>query len=431
MSYKKRGVERRRSADVADFPWTSPSGELVDSDRRSGPDRRRLGRIAVQAIFENLDYSTLESLAKQCEIRQLQPGERLLSPGQMNHHLYLVLDGCLNVHLDKEDGEGGFLIEPGECTGEISIIDGRPASAFVVAAEPSAVLAVPEADFWSRFMPNPEIARNFMRLFAERFRARSQLMQKALEERLRYEHLEKELGIAQEIQAGMLPRKLDLRPELDIVAEMVPARHVGGDFFDVFAIGNDDYCIAVGDVSGKGVPAALFMVRAMTLLRTEMLKPQSLESAVQALNAALCRDNARCMFVTLVVGVLNRRGGAFRFVVAGHNPLIFGDAAGNYRYLPSPAGLLAGVDESATYETASVTLNRGEVLMLYTDGITEAMNGGHELFSEARLLDCLQGASSDSAEELAGRVNRAVKAFVAEAPSSDDLTLVILRYQGA
>jgi sigma-B regulation protein RsbU (phosphoserine phosphatase) len=136
------------------------------------------------------------------------------------------------------------------------------------------------------------------------------------------------------------------------------------------------------------------------------------------------------MFVTLVVGVLNRRDGRFRFVVAGHNPVILGDSAGNYRFLPSPAGILAGVDETAVYQAATLKLNKGEALLLYTDGVTEAMNAGHELFTEGRLLDCLAGAGSGSAAELAGRISRAVARFVDGAPASDDLTLLILRYQG-
>jgi sigma-B regulation protein RsbU (phosphoserine phosphatase) len=426
MNEKRRGVDRRRHHSPVDASAQMPA----EADRRSGTPRRWLDRMAAQEIFFDIPTGTLEALLDYCELRELAPGDLLLSPGETNDTLYLLLEGRLNVNLERSTGDGDFVIEPGECVGEISIIDGRPATAFVTAAQPSALIAVSEGNFWSKFITNPQIARNFMRLFAERFRARNQMMQRALEERLRYEHLEKELGIAQEIQAGMLPQNLDLRPELDIVAEMVPARHVGGDFYDVFAIGDDEYCIAIGDVSGKGVPASLFMVRAMTLLRTEMLRPQTLEWAVQRLNAALCKDNERCMFVTLMVTVLNRRTGELRYVCAGHNPMVLGRKGAQFEFLPAPAGILAGVDEQATYASAGVRLVPGDVLILYTDGVTEAMNSRHELFTEERLLDCLRGDPEATAAEVGARVDNAVAEFVDGAAPSDDLTMVVLRYLG-
>ncbi|MGB5199394.1 MAG: SpoIIE family protein phosphatase [Sedimenticolaceae bacterium] len=427
MSDKRHGVDRRRQHSPVDVSAGTPPEVRVEDDR----PRRWLDRIAALEIFFDIPVGTLEALLHYCELRQLAPGELLLSPGEKNDTLYLLLEGRLNVNFERPTGDGDFLIEPGECVGEISIIDGRPATAFVAAAQPSVLLAVSESRFWSDFITNPQVARNFMRLFAERFRARNQMMQRALEERLRYEHLEKELGIAQEIQAGMLPHDLDLRPQIDIVAEMVPARHVGGDFYDVFALGDDEYCIAIGDVSGKGVPAALFMVRAMTLLRAEMLRPQTLEWAVQRLNAALCEDNERCMFVTLMVTVLNRRTGELRYVCAGHNPMVLGRKGAQFEFLPAPAGILAGVDEHATYASAGLRLVPGDVLILYTDGVTEAMNSQHELFTEDRLLACLRGDPGSSAAEVGARVDDAVAAFVDGAAPSDDLTMVVLRYLGS
>ena len=159
-----------------------------------------------------------------------------------------------------------------------------------------------------------------MRLFAERFRARNQLMQQAVEDRLRYEHLQKELAIAEQIQASMLPRDFSLGPGVDVVAEMSAARHVGGDFYDVFKLNDDEFCVAVGDVAGKGIPAALFVVKAMTILRTEMMKQQPVDRALAALNRALCKGNERCMFVTIAVVAIDTVTGDCRYVSAGHNP---------------------------------------------------------------------------------------------------------------
>jgi sigma-B regulation protein RsbU (phosphoserine phosphatase) len=393
-------------------------------------NERAADRLARQSFFAGIPHDVLEPLVQHCAIRELAPDEVLLSPGEANDALFLLLEGRLRVNIDRVGADDGFAIEPGECVGEISIIDGKPASAFVVADRPSVVAAIPEARFWSDFMATPAIARNFMRLMAERFRARNQLMQQALEERLRYEHLERELGIAHELQLGMLPQDIDLSPEVDVAASMAPARHIGGDFYDLFPTGGDQTCVAIGDVAGKGVPAALFMVRTMTLLRGELLKQQPLEEAMRRLNAALCQDNPRCMFVTLVVGLLDGRSGEFRYAVAGHNPLIHGTADGVYRYLPRPHGILAGVDDGAAYEVATLQLAPGELLLLYTDGITEAMNQARELFAEERLLACLGGGPNDSSAAVANTVHGAVERFVDGAPQSDDLTLVVLRYRG-
>ena len=431
MSHRTRGPDRRGNLREPSFPLTLPSGDVVSDDRRRQPDRRRQSLISRQALFADIPYSALEPLIERCELRQLAGGDVLLAPGQANQTLYLLVDGRLKVRIDRVDSQEGFLILPGECTGEISIVDGKAATAFVVADEPCSVLAIPEAVLWEDFLKVPGIAKNFMRLFAERFRARNQAMQQALEQELRYEHLQKELAIAHDLQLGMLPRHFDVEAEIDLAAEMTPARHIGGDFYDSFRVGSDEYCVAIGDVSGKGVPAALFMVRAMTLLRTEVLKAQPLEEAVRCLNVLLCEDNPTCMFATLIVGVLNKRTGSFRYVSAGHDPIVFGARGTGFRPLPVPRGILAGIDERATYELGALTLAPGDVLLLYTDGVTEAMNPDGELFHFERLLHCLEEAPVDSAGELAERIKGAVGEFTAGAPASDDLTLVILRYRGA
>jgi sigma-B regulation protein RsbU (phosphoserine phosphatase) len=404
-----------------------PSGPAFESPAVRD---RWLDSILEQALFQGIPAGTIQSLISGCEIRLLQPGEVLLEPGQRNQNLYLLLDGQAKVHIDRIDTRQAFLIDPGECMGEISIIDGKPATAFVVAHAPAHVLVIPESILWSEFLSIPGVAKNFMRLFAERFRARNQAMLAAREQQLRLEQLQKELAIAQDIQLGMLPRELDLDPAIEIAASMTPAQQVGGDFFDAFPVNSDEFCIAVGDVSGKGVPAALFMVRTMGLLRNELLKDQSLDRAVGALNRALCEDNPTCMFTTLVCGVLNVRDGSLRYMSAGHDPVILGRRGAAFAQLPRPRGVLLGVDEDASYALDSVVLSEGDMVLLYTDGVTEAMNERHELFSLERLLECLNADVAADADSLAFRIKGTVEAFVAGAAPSDDLTTLVLRYRG-
>jgi sigma-B regulation protein RsbU (phosphoserine phosphatase) len=430
MSQTMRGADRRQFTESVNFPLILASGERVKQDRRGQTDRRRLGFISSQRLFAGLPYAVLEPLVEGCEIRQLDWGNVLLTPGEPNHNLYLLLDGQLKVHVDDVDSARGFSITPGEFTGEVSIVDGKPATAFVVATEPTRVLVVPETTLWHDFLKDPLINKNFMRLFAERFRARNRALQEAFEQELRYEQLKKELDNAHDIQMGMLPQDLDLGPEIDLAAESTPAEEVGGDFYDVFRVSGDEDCIAVGDVAGKGMPAALFMARTMTSLRAELLREQPLEEALRRLNATLCEENPTRMFVSLLVGVLNRRTGDFRYVSAGHHPLVYGERGAAYRLLPSPDGMPAGMDEKGTYNVGSLTLAKDDVLVMYTDGVAKAKNRDGESFGSERLLQCLAKKPARSAWDLADRVGVAVQAFTAGLPPADDLTMVVVRYQG-
>ncbi len=430
MSGGKRGGSRHSGADgaaetgQASAPQPSPR---QGGDRQPGGDT---AFIARQALFEGVAPEVLGPLLARCEIRALEAGDVLLAPGQTNRNLYLVLDGRFKVHIERVDSAEGFFIEPGECTGEISIIDGKPATAFVVAEVPSRLLVIPEEMLWEELPRIPGVTKNFMRLLAARFRARNQAMQTALEQQLRYEHLQRELGIAHDIQLGMLPHNLELDPRVEIAAEMTPALQIGGDFYDAFPISSDQLCVAIGDVSGKGVPAALFMVRTMSLLRTELLKAQSLDRALRHLNGMLCEENPTCMFATLICGILDLRTGVFRYANAGHDPILFGEHGAGFRQLPAPQGILLGINPSATYEVRTFNLAADDVLLLYTDGVTEAMNPQHELFSLQRLAVCLDSEPVSAAKPLVDRIDRAVKEFAAGAPPSDDLTLLIVRYRG-
>jgi phosphoserine phosphatase RsbU/P len=430
MKSARDSLDRDAPDTLAELP--SPAGDQQEAVG-SGPESWTVGDLALverHPMFGGIARETLGPLLRHCRIRELQVDEVLLTPDQINKHLHLLLDGQLKVYLDRLGSEEGFLIEPGECTGEISVIDCRPVTAFVAASRPSRILLVPEKALWEDLLATPGIARGFMRLFADRLRARTAVIQQALEQRLRYEHLQRELGIARDIQMGMLPRSLDIGPEIDIAAGMSPAQEVGGDFYDVFPVGSDEYCITIGDVSGKGVPAALFMVRIMTLVRSELLIDQPVEHALRNVNLRLCGENPTSMFATLVVALVNRWTGAVRYVNAGHDPILFGGEDLAYRPLPPPLGILVGVSEDAEYGVASLALRPNDVLVLYTDGITEAMNPDYKLFGSDRLLACLSERPAASAQELADRINGAVGQFVAGAAQSDDLTWLILRYRG-
>ncbi len=331
--------------------------------------------LSSHPFCSEVPYSLIEPLLPDCFFMTIAQGDVLLTPGQPNNNLYLLLEGQLKVHLNELGSEEGFLIQQGECVGELSIIDGELPSAYVAALTPCRILSIPENVLWSEFFQIPHVLRNFMHQIAQRFRSRNELMQSSLEQELRFEHLQKELSYARELQASMLPCQAPLFPnhqQVDVAATMFPAKAIGGDFYDAFPLDDQHVCISIGDVSGKGVPAALFMVKSLTLLRTELIRNNDLRSVIQNVNRQLCEGNSTCMFVTLLIVVVNVKSGEFQLVNGGHTPPIIKLRANPCKYFDLPKGILVGIDENADFESVSGTLAAGDALILYTDGVSEA-----------------------------------------------------------
>lgn len=388
--------------------------------------------LTTLPICAGIPFHLLEPFLLQCEYKRLNLGELLLSPGQANHYIFLLLSGQLAIHIDTLASNQGFFIQPGEMVGEVSIIDGLAPTAYVSALEDSLIMAIHETVLWSDFFQIPGAARNLMRQIAGRMRARNAAIQKSVEQTLRLEHLEKELQIAQDLQAGMLPcRPLFIKhPQVDVDALMKPAKEVGGDFFDAFPLDSEKICIAIGDVADKGIPAALFMVRSITVLRTEMLKTRDLLQTIHAINKILSEDNEYCMFVTLMIGVMDLGSGLLQYVNGGHNRPLFGNFNDGFHFLEQPGGILVGINPQAVYQIAERTLIPGDMLILYTDGVTEAMNPAQEEFTEHNLLEFVNGQNEQSAGDMIAGIQHAVQDFASTAEQSDDLTLLALCYRG-
>lgn len=258
----------------------------------------------------------------------------------------------------------------------------------------------------------------------------------ALVTKTRLAGLEQELQIAAEVQRSILPQQMPADPRLQLHCHITPAREVGGDFYDYFWLDTEHLGLVIADVSGKGVPAALFMAITRTLLKSTAAFVMAPSSCMRRLNDLLAAENEQMMFVTLFYGVLHLPSGQLRYVNAGHNPpYLLAAQPGNapaVRTLARTGGVAVAVSEAFVYQEAVLQLQPGDRLFLFTDGVTEAFNDQQQEYGDQRLLATLreQAAARTAPEDLNHAVLQSVRSFEAGAPQADDITCVSLLYQG-
>ena len=247
------------------------------------------------------------------------------------------------------------------------------------------------------------------------------------------ERISTELELAAGIQKGMVPNDFPVFPdrhEFKVFASMCPAREVGGDFYDFFLVDNDHLCLVMADVSGKGVPAALFMMVATTILTNNAMAGKSPSQILKDSNTALCSPNRIEMFVTCWIGILEISSGKLIAANAGHEYPLIKKKDGAYELMKDPHGFVLGGMEDMEYPEYSLMLEKGSGIFLYTDGIPEATNAREEMFGINRLTDALKDHSELSPEEILKHVQGAVDDFVGDAEQFDDMTMMCLKYEG-
>jgi len=246
--------------------------------------------------------------------------------------------------------------------------------------------------------------------------------------------IERELDLARNIQLSMLPgsehdeNSDDDRHEL--APFLLPAKEVGGDFYDFFKIDNDHLCVVIGDVSGKGVAAALFMMVARIILRTTTKNLKSIVDAFNRTNFALAKRNKLNMFVTVWAGIIDLRTGHIDFASAGHNPPAIRHSDGSVEFIKSKAGLVMAAMEETIYKPQTYDLKQGDTLFLYTDGVTEATNSNNVLFGDNRLLATLKMGGERSTADTCTLVKKEIDNFVQDAPQFDDITMLAIKFNG-
>lgn len=260
-------------------------------------------------------------------------------------------------------------------------------------------------------------------------RVRSLLKAKAYSDAVK-EKIAAELAIAREIQLGILPSDIDASVTgtgVEVGALLEPAREVGGDLYEVLKLDDGRLLLAVGDVSGKGIPAALFMTVTSTLLRTMARQQHRPEEILRQVNDALAVQNPRCMFVTLLCIILDPATGVVMCANAGHPSPVLVRPGAAPTVAQTKTGMVMGFMPGAEVGSTTIELQPGDSLVLYSDGVSEAYNAADQMFEESGLLECLKQAGGRSAGELAADVLQAVRRFAGDHPQSDDITVVTVR----
>jgi serine phosphatase RsbU (regulator of sigma subunit)/anti-sigma regulatory factor (Ser/Thr protein kinase) len=422
----------RRVESAASFPVVRSDGTVVEKDARSGIDRRALGFISRCSIFRDVPYADLEGILSQCRLVDCPTGQVVLAPGgRASSSVLVVVRGSLQVRLEGPDAEESFPVPCGDCVGEISVADGKAISAWVVAGEPSQLLVIERDLFLDRLLAIPRVGRNLIILLAERMRRGNDWVVARTRAAAELKALHKELEVARRIQASMLLPSPLLAESEDIRchAVMRAARQVGGDFYGALRLGAGRYFLAIGDVCGKGMGAALFMARTLTLLRGLALAgsrdPASqLAGIARKCNEQLVLSNEEQLFVSLGLAIVDVAGERLHYCSIGHCAPALVSPDGSARLLDISCNPVAGIEAGLRYRVDDSPFPAGSRILIYTDGVTEAERVDEEPFGEARMLRVLSEHGRDI-ESCTGHLLAAVDAFADGHPQSDDITFLM------
>ena len=400
----------------------------IAEERRRGA--RRDTAIDWITLFRDADQHELDAALVDCEVLLLPAGAPLLRPGEANRNVFILLSGQLIAQLGEDTSpDTAIEIFPGECIGELSAIDGKPSSALVLAVADVRVLRLDREVFWGRLMKLRGVAENLMTTLTERMRRSNEKALTLQHERLELKHLKQELEVARQLQASMLPLQRPLFPgrsDIEVCGFMEPASKVGGDLFDAFFVDSRTLFVCIGDVSGHGIAAALFMVRVIGLLRILAMETLQPEKILETLNDRLCIGNDTNLFVTLFCGFLDVQSGTLIYSNGGHcAPMVCTgrDAAP----LPLPKGILVGAASGRHYASMQRQLAVGETLLCYTDGVTEAENQAGAQFSEEGCLELLRRGATGALPALLDSLYDKVVSHAGSKLLADDCTMLALR----
>ncbi len=347
-------------------------------------------------------------------------GDSLFKAGDIADRMFYIKKGAIKlVEINK-------VIRAGEVIGEMGIFSPfKVRTASAICEEDLETYTMGRDEIIKLFGQEPALAIELIQTSIKRF------IENLKAEIASRERIESELRIAQEIQASMLPSVFPQRKEFEIFALMDPAKEVGGDFYDFFFVDEKKLCLVIGDVSGKGVPAALFMAISKTLIKTEAKQGLSTDEVLSVVNSILYPDNQACLFVTVFCAILDIETGELEFSNGGHNPPLVCDNTGCFDFIKVHSGFVIGVMDNFRCENQRLQLKPGDTIFLYTDGVTEAMNPQRQMFTEAKLKNCLGNLKDKNIKEMINFMRQEIFSFAQGEQQSDDITMLGLKYKGA
>ena len=406
-----------------------------------------LNLLARIPFFTDLPPEELDRLVTEMDIVNLNAGDILFREGDPGEHLYVVVNGELEILMapDTDDELILNILYQGEYLGEMSLIQpGGHRTASARARGDVVLLSMSRTQFRDLLQRHPELSKAMVGVLSQRldntnvmtFRdlteKNRQLQQafdelKAAQEQLiEKERLERELQVAADIQMSILPDVLPVREDFDFGGRILPARQVGGDFYDVFDLGDNKLGVLIGDVADKGVPSAIFMARAHALVIAEADNAISPGEVLRRVNKHITRLEKSIQFVTALYGVLDTQTGEFSYARAGHEPPLLLHEHGEVHRLPHQPGMALGLWENITLDEYRLFLPKGSLLVLYTDGMTDCRNPKGEQFGLARLKDTMISLINLSAQEGCDQLFDSLMNYQNGSKQDDDVTLLAI-----
>jgi sigma-B regulation protein RsbU (phosphoserine phosphatase) len=398
-------------------------------------------------LFRDLPQEELVRLVNELPLVDYEPGVYLFREGEMGESLCVVANGSLEVLLAADTPDEMLLrvCGPGEYVGEMSLIMPQGArTASVRTREKARVWTMSREMFNEALRKWPVLAYSMVGILSERLDAtnaasfrdlveKNHALEKAYNDLkaaqaqlVEKERLERELQVAAEIQLSILPDELPRTAGYDFGARILPARQVGGDFYDVFPALDNKLGIVIGDVADKGVPSALFMARTHALIMAEADTGLDAAEVLQLVNGHITRLEKSNQFVTALYGLLDEATGEFSYARAGHEPPLLLTAGGQVERMPHGRGMSLGMWDPILIDQSSVQLPAGSTLLMYTDGMTDCRNPEGEAFGLERIKETLSGLAGLPAQQVCDHLLETLKSYQDGASQDDDVTLVAI-----
>jgi serine phosphatase RsbU (regulator of sigma subunit) len=406
-----------------------------------------LNLLARIPFFTALPTAELDRLMAELDVVHLNSGDTLFHEGDPGEHLYVVVSGELEILMAPDTSDELILniLHEGEYLGEMSLIQpGGLRTASARARGDIVLLSMSRDQFRDLLQRHPELSATMVNVLSQRLDStnvatfrdlteKNRQLQKAFDELkaaqeqlIEKERLERELKVAADIQMSILPNVLPVHARFDFGGRILPARQVGGDFYDIFGLDENRIGVLIGDVADKGVPSAIFMARVHALVIAESDNADAPGQVLRIVNKHITRLEKSAQFVTALYGVLDTRTGEFSYARAGHEPPLLLHGQEGVQRLPYKPGMALGLWESILLDENSLFLPKDSLLVMFTDGMTDCRNPAGEAFGLERIKITMAGLGNASAQSGCDQLFDTLMMYQSGAKQEDDVTLVAI-----